>query len=407
MRILQVHNRYRSGSPSGEDRVVDQEGAALLARGHVVERFERANDEIDSWNAPKKALLAARVLWADDARRALAETLRRTRADVVHIHNTFPLLSPSVLLACRAARVPAVLTVHNFRMICPSGELFRGDAVCQDCVGRLPLPAVRHGCYHQSRLESLPVAAAHMAHRRVWRRLPSAYIFISDAQRRLFSSLDLPDERVFVKSNLIPAPEPAMSTKRHVVLFAGRLVANKGIDVLLAAWDRYTEVNPTGGLGLVIAGSGPLAGHVAAWAASRPSVEVTGLVSRRECATLMASARAVVVPSTCEECFGLVAIEAMAAGVPSVASARGSLPELITDGVDGVLFEAGNASALAKVLGDVDSCPERYTAYGRAARRTYELRFDPELNIDQLLGIYRFATHHSVVDTGSAAPLSS
>jgi len=399
MRILQVHNRHRSNSPGGEDRVVDQEAAALVARGHVVECFERANDDIDQWNPSRKALIPARVLWANEVRRALARTIRQIRPDVVHVHNTFPLISPSVLLACRSAGVPAVVTVHNYRMMCPSGELFRKESVCRDCVGRLPLPAIRHGCYHDSRLESLPAAVAVAAHRRVWRTIPSAYVFISNAQRRQFASLRLPEKRVFVKSNLIPAIELDPVTPRHVVLYAGRLTPSKGIDVLLTAWDRYTAANPMGRLGLVIAGSGPLEERVAAWASSRTSVEITGHVSRHECATLTASARAVIVPSTWEEGFGLIAVEAMAAGVPPVASARGAFPELIEHAVDGVLFDARDPHGLARIFAEIDEFPERYAGYGRAARRAYERRFDPSTNVEQLLDIYAFALEHPVLES--------
>jgi glycosyltransferase involved in cell wall biosynthesis len=403
MRILQIHNRHRSNSPGGEDRVVDQEAAALIARGHVVECFERANDDIDQWGAKRKALVAVRVFWANEARRELAKAIRQTRPDVVHIHNTFPLISPSVLIACRTAEVPAVVTVHNYRMICPSGELFREESVCRDCVGRFPLPAIRHGCYHDSRLESLPAAAAVVAHRRLWRTIPSAYVFISNAQRRQFASLRLPENRVFVKTNLVPATELGTVTPRHMVLYAGRLTPSKGVDVLLTAWDRYTAANPMGRLRLVIAGSGPLEECVAAWASSRTSVEITGLLSRHECATLTASARAVIVPSTWEEGFGLIAVEAMAAGVPPVASARGAFPELIEHGVDGVLFDARDADGLARIFAEIDEFPERYASYGRAARRTYERRFNPDTNVEQLLDIYRFAIEHPVLKLGASS----
>ena len=122
MRILQIHNRYRSSSPGGEDRVVDQEGAALRARGHVVERFERFNDDIDQWSRSRRAVGAgAGRLEPVGTARARADD-RRFRPDVVHVHNTFPLLSPSVLYACRDADVPVVVTLHNYRLTCRDGR---------------------------------------------------------------------------------------------------------------------------------------------------------------------------------------------------------------------------------------------------------------------------------------------
>ena len=118
MKILLVHNRYRSTAPSGENRVVDQELTALAAAGQDVELFERRSDEIEDWPAWKKATLPARVVWNPAAKRDLGETLRRFRPDVVHVHNTFPVLSPSVLYACRDAGVPVVISLHNYKLLC-------------------------------------------------------------------------------------------------------------------------------------------------------------------------------------------------------------------------------------------------------------------------------------------------
>src|SRR5262245_34836497 len=135
MKILIAHNRYRSTAPSGENRVVDQESAALTALGHTVEHFERHSDDIEDWTRLQQATLPARVVWNPATKRDLGAVLRRFRPDVVHIHNTFPLLSPSVLYACRDARVPVVVTLHNYKLLCASGDFFRAGQVCHDCAG--------------------------------------------------------------------------------------------------------------------------------------------------------------------------------------------------------------------------------------------------------------------------------
>ena len=399
MRILVAHNRYRSTSPGGEDRVVDQEHAALVARGHTVERFERFNDDIEQMSVTQRAMVPGQVVWSNAARRSLTSAIRRFRPDVVHVHNTFPLLSPSVLYACRAAGVPAVVTLHNYRLTCATGDLFRDGRACHECVGqRVPTAAVRHGCYRDSAIATLPIAIASAAHLIAWRTLPSAYVFISSRQRDILGSLQLPQERIFVKANLVPADvvPSAPRERRHIVVYAGRLAPAKGVPLLMKAWDRF-EATGRGSLKLVIAGAGPLASTVAEWAAGRSSVEVHGMLSRRDCAALVASARAAIVPSAWEEAFGLVAVEAMACGVPPVAPAHGSFPELIKSDHDGVLFEPGNAAALASLLHDIDDNPARYAALGTAARASYEQRFDPEVNLDQLLDTYRFAIANPVV----------
>ena len=151
MKILLVHNRYRSGAPSGENRVVEQESAALAALGHEVTRFDRGSDEIEQWPLVKKATLPARIVWNPETFRDLRAALRAQRPDVVHVHNTFPLLSAAVLYACRAAGVPVVATIHNYKLTCANGTYFRDGAVCHDCAEGLPLPGLRHGCYRDSR----------------------------------------------------------------------------------------------------------------------------------------------------------------------------------------------------------------------------------------------------------------
>jgi glycosyltransferase involved in cell wall biosynthesis len=396
VKVLLVHNRYRSSSPSGEDRVVDQEGDALVAAGHTVERFERSSDEIARRSAAGKALVPIQMLWNDEVRRSLTRALRSYRPDVVHIHNTFPLVSASVLYACRAERIPVVATLHNYRLVCPSGTLFRDGRVCHDCVGRLPLPGIRHGCYRDSVLATVPMATGVVAHRTAWRTMVSAYVFISRAQRDIMASDGLPAARLFVKPNFVPWVVPASAAPEDRIVYAGRLTEEKGLPLLMEAWDRYADGPDEGRLGLSVAGAGPLESTVAAWAAARPSVQWLGRLSREECASLVAGARAVVLPSQWEETFGLVAVEAMAAGLPSVVPAHGSFPELITDGLDGVLFEPGDPSSLAAVIRDVQARPEHYEGLGRVARRTYEKRFSPAVNMEELLQIYEFAVRNRV-----------
>ncbi len=396
MKVLLVHNRYRSSSPSGEDRVVDQEGEALVAAGHTVERFERSSDEIASWSAAGKALVPIQMLWNDDVRRSLTRTLRSYRPAVVHVHNTFPLLSPSVLYASRAAGIPVVATLHNYRLVCPSGTLFREGRVCHDCIDRLPWPGIRHGCYRDSVVATASMATGLLAHRSAWRTMVSAYVFISRAQRDIIARDGLPAERLFVKPNFVPWVAPVPVAPAHRIVYAGRLTEEKGISLLMEAWDRYIGRTDESRLQLSVAGAGPLESKVAAWAATRPSVQWLGKLSQEECASLVATARAVVVPSRWEETFGLVAVEAMAARVPAVAPNHGSFPELITDGVDGVLFEPGDADALAGVMCDVQARREFYEGLGRVARRTYEERFSPEANMEELLRIYDFAAEHRV-----------
>src|SRR5260370_37734022 len=175
MRILLVHNRYRSGAPSGENRVGDQEGEAPAGRGHEVMRFGRSSDEIEQWPVTKQATLPAGTVWSRETYRDLGAVLREHHPEVVHVHNTFPLLSAAVLHACRDAKVPVVATIHNYRLACANGTFFRGGAVCHDCADGLPARAVLHGCYRGSRAATAPGALAMGVHLQAWRSPGSAY----------------------------------------------------------------------------------------------------------------------------------------------------------------------------------------------------------------------------------------
>jgi glycosyltransferase involved in cell wall biosynthesis len=405
MRIVQVHNRYRSAVPSGENRVVDQEAEALVSLGHEVVRFERHSDDIEHWSRVKKASLPARILWNREAHRELALTLRQCRPDVVHVHNTFPLLGAAILHACRDAAVPVVATLHNRRLVCARGDFFRDGSVCHDCASGSVVPALVHGCYRGSRVATAPVVLAASVHRQAWRTLVSAYLFVSMSLRDQLAELNLAQDRVFVRHHLIPRRTAAAAVREPSVFYAGRLDEAKGARLLMTSWERYRSTSGDRGLRLVIAGSGPLEPEVRAWASGLPSVEFLGQVSGPRCAELMARARAVIVPSVCEETFGLAAVEAMALGVAPVAAGHGALPELVTAGVDGMLFRPGDPGALAHALADIEAHPARYQSYGDRARRTYEERFDPERNLDQLLDIYRFAIAHPVFRAdGQASP---
>lgn len=395
MRVLVVHNRYRSDAPSGENHVVDAETTLLREGGHTIEAFEVSSDAIASFGRARRASLPAQVVWAPGSRRDLARAIAGFRPDVVHLHNTFPLLSPSVLAATRAAAVPVVATLHNYRLICAGGTLFRDGAVCHDCVGASPLPGIRHGCYRDSSILTMPNATSIVVNTGRWRRDVDAFIALSSAEAAVFARAGFPADRLVVKPNFVRDRNDgaALARRRRAgehVLYLGRLAPEKGISVLREAWTRH---QPAGGFThqLVIAGGGPLADEVQAWAANDPSVEFVGHRSAAECADLIDRAITVVVPSVWEETFGLVVVEAKVAGVPAVATDHASFPDLIESGRDGLLVPPGDAVSLARALAVLDADPARAEAMGSAARTSYEQRYTPERNLRQLEEIYEGA----------------
>ncbi|MFF4628040.1 glycosyltransferase [Streptomyces griseorubiginosus] len=390
MHVLVVHNRYASAQPSGENKVVDQEVELLRSGGHRVELFERRSDDIGSMSLLAKAALPLRVPWNAAVRRELADRLRTERPDVVHVHNVFPLLSPAVLAACADAGVPAVATLHNYTQICPPGTLQRDGRPCTECVGSTPLPAVRHGCYRGSRLATVPLAVSLSANRRRWWSGVERFLCISGAQRDVLVNAGMPAERLAVKHNFVPDPDARRTDTGEHVLYLGRLAEAKGVRLLMAAWD---EIAAGGGVGvpLVIAGTGPLEAEVSAWAAGRDDVRWVGLLDTAECQKAIARSVAVVAPSTWLEAFGLVVVEAMAAGVPVVAAGHGAFVELVEDGVTGLLHRPGESASLASGIRRIAAEPDRNREMGWAARRRYEQGFSPAVGLDRLVEEYRTA----------------
>ena len=405
MRILLVHNFYRSGAPSGENRVVEQDLDQLRAAGHDVELHAVSSDAIDGYPAVRKALLPARVIWSPRAKRDLAATLERWKPDVVHLHNTFPLLSASVLAATRAAGVATVATLHNYRLLCAGGSFFRDGHVCHECLPQRTWPGVRHGCYRESVAATVPLSLANLVHARRWRHDVDVLLTLSSAQRRLFVDGGFPADRTFVKPNWVPDRPVRSATDLAdppALAYLGRLAPEKGIDLLMAAWDLLLATSPDPAPTLTIAGGGPLEPAVRAWATTRPSVSFVGHVEADGCARITSRSLASVVPSVWEETFGLVVIVSMAAGVPAIAPAHASFPDFIRSGRDGILVDPGSVPALAEAMASLVAHPEQAIALGLEARRTYEERYRPEAVTAQLVELYDVARQRRA-GTGTAS----
>ena len=250
--------------------MVDQEVDALEAAGHEVRRFERFSDDIAQFSVPGKVFVPVRVVRNPRTARQLDGALEQFGPHVVHLHNLFPLIGSSVLDSCQRQSVPCVVTFHNYRHICPGGALFRTGSACRDCVGhQFAAPGVLHGCYRSSSVATLPIAVANTVHRQAWRRVPSAYIFLSAGQQHELETLELPPSRCFVKPNFVPPVSPKEATGNAVV-YLGRLTEAKGLRVLMQAWDEFTAgrtdtgTSTVGGRFRTAGGGDPIVGRDAA-----------------------------------------------------------------------------------------------------------------------------------------------
>ncbi len=288
-RVLVVHNAYQHSG--GEDTVVESEIRLLRAHGHAVETYARSNDEVDGMLS---LALARQTLWSDRTSHDLAALVVRFRPDVIHAHNTFPLISPSLYWAAARAGVPVVQTLHNFRLMCLNALFLREGRVCEDCMGHLPWRGVARACYRGSRAASAVLTGMLTLHRGLgtYRNKVARYIALNEFCRGKFIEGGLPDGRVVVKPNFVDFDAPE-SAPRAGLLFVGRLSTEKGIATLADAMSLCPDVR------LRVAGDGPDADLLDGVAGVARLGSLSGEAVRGE----MGRAAALVVPSIWYENF--------------------------------------------------------------------------------------------------------
>jgi glycosyltransferase involved in cell wall biosynthesis len=384
MRILVAHNRYQFGG--GEDTVVRDEVEMLRHCDECVELLEHDNDIIHSLRG--KLIASSSIFYSASSRRRMRDAIRDFHPEILHVHNWFPMLSPSIIQEAEVEGVPVVQTLHNFRMSCANGLLYRSGTVCTECLGRsLPVNGIVHGCYRGSRIGSAIVTAAYAYHRfaHTWNSV-DLFIAVSSHEREMLVRGGLPADKVVVKPNFVGTNELyAGGHTEDFALYVGRLSPEKGIRTLLAAWT--TGRIP---LRLKIIGDGPMAGEVRSCASSKIGIEYLGAQPQEAVYREMAKARFLVFPSEWYETFGRTIIEAFSQGTPVLASDIGCVRELVEDGATGYCFLPGNADALiAGVLRFHDS--EDYQRMRANCRNLFLSKYTAEINYGMLTEIYRSA----------------
>ncbi|MBM5572354.1 MULTISPECIES: glycosyltransferase family 4 protein [Deefgea] len=379
LRVLVVHNAYQHRG--GEDSVVDTEIAMLRSRGHEVALYQRHNDDVAGMS---KIELVRSTFWSPKTLDDIALQVRDFRPDVIHVHNTFPLISPSVYQAAHLARIPVIQTLHNFRLLCPQAMFLRDGKVCEDCLGKSPWRAVTRRCYRGSVAQSGVLAGMLVFNRfrGVYVNKVSKYITLSSFAKAKFVHGGLPASRFVIKPNFVPdLAVPDYSSPRNSLLFVGRLSEEKGLSVLAQAFNAKTH-----GV-LRVAGTGTESAQIEGLA----GVEMLGALKPLEVRAQMDSSLALVLPSICYENMPMTLLEAYAAGLPVIGSRLGALVDLIEDGVTGLLFEPSDPVDLQAKLTWAVQNPEAMLQMGKNARSLYLEKYTPEQNYAQLIKIYQTA----------------
>jgi glycosyltransferase involved in cell wall biosynthesis len=371
VRIAVVHSFYSSGQPSGENTVVEDQVRALREAGHEVRLVARRTDHLEgtSFYSGRAALTVASGIGASPA-----QELADFAPDVVHLHNTFPNFGTSWLDDWGAR---TVVTLHNYRTVCAASTLFRDGAECHDCLHSPVRPALRHACYRGSRVATLPLALAARpggALRRIGERCAEVLVLNEAAQQLLSQVFDRP---VRLLPNFVGGGV-RHETARSGWIYVGRLSPEKGITELLSNWPREESLD--------LVGAGPLEERVRELCArDRTRIRLLGLVERESLIAQLHKYEGLVLPSLWPEGLPTVVLEALACGVPIVASDRvAAHRSLSADGVASVLRTPFEEQGVRRALNDVRAQP----SMRQRALQVHERRYSEAAWLATITPIY-------------------
>lgn len=385
MRLLIVHNYYQD--PGGEDAVFEQE-TTLLAKSMTVSTVKFKNHR-----GFRGLLQFAAYPWNVFASRRLLKAVKKFQPDIVHIHNLHYALGPLVIRFLHKRGIPVVMTLHNYRLLCPSAILYHNGEVYKKSLNqRFPWNAVKLGLYSNSKLKTFWLAMTYYIHKQLntWIKVDQ-YLVLSDFAKTMFvsSGLKLPANKFTIKPNfvsdLISDPhtfEQNLPRENHF-LFVGRLTEEKGIALLLKVFKQSPYH-------LKIAGDGPLREHVVRAAQTNSNITYLGALNKKAVTLEMQKCSALLFPSLWFEGMPMTLIEAFSTSTPLIASKLGAMESMITHEKNGLLFPPGDSQALEQMIKrwmKLDDSTRQN--FGQNSRKTYENQYTPEQNLKQLLGVYK------------------
>lgn len=387
--ILIVHNYYQI--PGGEDTVVANEKKMLEDYGHKVVLYSRNNSELKNMSKLQKIMLPFTTVFNLRTYREIKRLIKEEHMNIVHVHNTLNLISPSVYYAARAMKVPVVQTIHNFRLLCPGATFYRDGHICEDCVTKGLGCAVKHGCYRGSKLQTLACAISTKVHRMTGIYGKISYICLTEFNKEKLLQLNRPGKRqiidprkVYIKPNFTFDSSLKLSElDREYYLFIGRVEKIKGLDILLNAFAELLNEE------VVIAGTGSQLEDYKKLATD--NVKFTGFLDRNELIRYLSKAKAVVVPSQWYETFGMIIVEAYAAHKPVIVGNIGNIASLVEDGITGLYFDYDSEKSLENAIHKFEQMNTKELEAN--AYKKYKTEFTDEVNYSILKLIYDVVTN--------------
>ncbi len=388
LRVLQVYNEYRSHG--GEDTVVHLEAELLRQHGHQVELLRVSTKELDGTGLFRLVAAGMGTVWSLRGYSMMKKAIARFSPDIVHVHNTFPLLSPSVFWAADRAGVPVVQTLHNYRLTCANSLLLREDRPCQECVGHFPWPGLRHRCFASSFSRTAAVTSMNVIHRWLgtYQTKVHAFIVLTGFSKEILARAGLPRERIHVKPNFSSATVRLMAPRLRRFIFAGRIARFKGVHLLLEAWTGLASA----GHQLLMVGDGPDRVELERRFAAQANIVWCGNQPREKVIDLIAASRWLVLPSLAYENFPMSVLEALSAGTPVIVPNHGAFAAIISNEVEGLLSCAGDAASLSVALrAALDASESAWMRWSENARNKHLSEYTARSNYAQLMFIYQEA----------------
>lgn len=351
-KILIVHNYYQI--PGGEDIVVANEKKMLEDHGHEVTLYTRNNSELNEMGKAKKLLIPFTTIFNIRTYREIRRIIKEQKIEIVHVHNTLNLVSSSVYYAALSMNVPVVQTVHNFRLLCPGATFYRNGSICEDCITRGLVCAVKHNCYRESKLQTFACVISAKVHRMTGIYAKINYICLTEFNKeKLLNLKQINEKRVFVKPNFVESAGEFIPGNLRVnqFVFAGRVDKLKGIDLLLEAWKQMRKVAPK----LIICGTGPMENWCREFIENNKlNVKMLGFVSNTDVRRLIANSKALILPTQWYEGFPMSIVEAFSVGTPVICSNLGNSGSVVINDVTGYKFKSDSVTELISAIEKVD-----------------------------------------------------
>lgn len=390
MKIALLHNYYQI--KGGEDAVLEQERNLLLNGGNEVSLYTISNDSITSFYDKFKVFLQAH--YSSSSKQKIKNFLERFRPDIVHVHNFFPLLTPSIFDACNELKIPAVLTVHNFRLICPSALLMHDGQIYEKAIRGSAYKTVFDRVYKNSLLGTLSVAhmIEHHKKKRTWQVKVSKIICLTEFQKSKFLEAGFKSDNIRVKPNfkINTVSESDLSNQRNGrALFVGRLSHEKGLELLLDAFSNLPY-------DLDVVGDGDLEFLKST---APGNIHFLGHLPREQVEQKMLSASVLLMPSIWYEGFPMVLVEAFSNGLPVICSDIGSMAEIVEHGKTGMHFKKGDMADLREKIVQLLSDHNVSTKMGKKAREVYLEKYTDRVNYRILMKIYQEAMSENKIIT--------